>query len=247
MSGHSHFATIKRQKESKDAAKGKVFSKHAKAIAIAIKAGGNADPNMNSRLRFAIDQAKSDNMPKTNIDRILSRASEAGDYDEVTYEGFGPGGIMVLVETATDNRNRTAQELKSLFDKAGGNMGGPGSVSFNFDPKGLLVINKEGSLEDQMLRLIDAGADDIVEEADALEVYVTPDKLGEMKKSLEEAGFVIKQFELVQQPKNVQSIEDAGVAQKVITFLENLENHDDVQKVFANFDIPDAIMSQVSN
>lgn len=247
MSGHSHFATIKRQKESKDSAKGRVFSRHAKAIAIAIKAGGSADPNMNSRLRFAIDQAKADNMPKINIDRILSRAMEAGNIDEVMYEGYGPGGIMVLVEVATDNRNRTAQELKGLFDRSGGSMGGPGSVSFNFDQKGLLVIPKEGDMEDQMLRLIDAGADDIIESQDTLEVYVTPDKLGDMKKSLEEAGFVITAFELVQQPRTEQSIEDVTTAQKVLNFLDALENYEDVQKVFVNVDIPEEIMIQLNN
>src|SRR6476660_6432911 len=115
MSGHSHFATIKRQKETKDAARGKVFSRHAKAIAIAIKAGGCVNPEMNSRLRFAIDQAKADNMPKSNIDRVLARAEEGGNIEEITYEGYGPGGTMVIVETATDSRNRTAQEMKNLF------------------------------------------------------------------------------------------------------------------------------------
>jgi YebC/PmpR family DNA-binding regulatory protein len=247
MSGHSHFATIKRQKESKDAAKGKIFSRHAKALAIAIKAGGSPNPDMNSRLRFAIDQAKADNMPKSNIDRVLARAEEAGNIDEIMYEGFGPAGTMVLVETATDNRNRTAQEMKSLFEKNGGNMGGPGSVSFNFDPHGLIVITKEGNPEEQMLALIDAGAEDIVEADDSLEVYMTPDKLGEMKKALESANFKISSFELTHRPKNYQVIDDVATAEKVLAFLDNLENHEDVQRVHANVDIPEEILKQVSN
>lgn len=247
MSGHSHFATIKRQKEAKDAAKGKVFSRHAKAIAIAIKAGGSPNPDMNSRLRFAIDQAKADNMPKANIDRILARAEEAGNFDEITYEGFGPAGSMIIVEAATDNRNRTAQELKNIFEKAGGNMGGPGSVSFNFDPRGLIVVKKDQNVEEQMLKAIDSGVDDIVETDDALEMYMTPDKLGDMRKALEENGFTITSFELTQSPKTYQLIEEVTTAQKVLNFLDALENHDDVQKVYANIDIPETVMSKVSN
>jgi YebC/PmpR family DNA-binding regulatory protein len=247
MSGHSHFSTIRRTKEGKDAARGKIFSRHSKAIFIAVKAGGNADPDMNSRLRFAIDQAKSDNMPKVNIDRLLSRASESGNIDEVVYEGFGPGGIMVIVEAATDNRNRTAQEMKSLFDKNGGNMGSPGSVSFNFEPKGILVIEKQSDSESQILGLIDAGAEDIVEEEKALEVYVTPDKLGEMRKSLESAGFTITKFELTRKPKTIQVIDDLNLAQKALNFLDNFENHDDVQKVFANVDIPEDILNKLNS
>lgn len=247
MSGHSHFSTIRRTKEGKDAARGKVFSRHSKAILIAVKEGGNADPDMNSRLRFAIDQAKNDNMPKANIDRLLSRASESGNIDEVVYEGFGPGGMMVIIEAATDNRNRTVQEMKNLFDKNGGNMGSPGSVSFNFDPKGLLVIQKEADSETQILGLIDAGAEDIVEEEDVLEVYAPPDKLGEMHKSLLGAGFIITRFELTRRPKMTEVLDDPQVAQKALSFLDNFENHEDVQKVFANIEIPDEVLSKLNN
>jgi YebC/PmpR family DNA-binding regulatory protein len=246
MSGHSHFATIKRQKEAKDSAKGKVFSRHAKSIAIAIKAGGNANPDMNARLRFAIDQAKADNMPKTNIDRILARAEDAGSIDEITYEGYGPSGIMVLVETATDNRNRTAQEMKSIFDKNGGNMGGPGSVSFNFEPRGLIVVTKGENAEEQMLQLIDIGAEDIVETDDAFEVYVTQDTIGTMRKALEDAQFPIVSFELMQRPKTYQVVDDPASAKKVLTFLDSLENYDDVQKVHSNVDIPEDILRAAS-
>ncbi len=247
MSGHSHFATIKRQKETKDAAKGKVFSRHAKAIAIAIKAGGNANPEMNARLRFAIDQAKADNMPKTNIDRILERASEAGNIEEITYEGFGPGGAMIIVETATDNRNRTAQEMKNLFEKSGGNIGGPGSVSFNFDAQGLIVVKKESNPEEEMLKLIDTGAEDIVEVEDAFEVYTSLESLSEVKNGVEKIDLKVLSFELTQRPKTYQVIDDANTARKVITFLDAIENYDDVQKVYSNIDIPENILNQINN
>jgi YebC/PmpR family DNA-binding regulatory protein len=238
MSGHSHFATIRRTKEVKDAARGKVFTRHAKAITIAIKSGGNADPDMNSRLRFAIDQAKADNMPKTNIDRILEKASESGNLDEITYEGFGPGGIMVLVETATDNRNRTAQEMKGLFDKNGGNMAGVGAVSFNFDLKGLLAVGKKGDIDEQELTLIDLGADDIIV-GDTLEVYTQPDQLTEIKKKIEESGFTVTSFSLVQKPKTFQEVTDKETAEKVMKFLDAVENYEDVQNVYSNVEIPE--------
>lgn len=247
MSGHSHFATIKRQKEAKDSAKGKVFSRHAKAIAIAIKSGGSPNPDMNSRLRFAIDQAKADNMPKSNIDRILARAEEAGNIDEINYEGYGPAGTMVIVEAATDNRNRTAQEMKNIFEKSGGNIGGPGSVSFNFEPHGLIIIKKAENVEEQMLTLIDAGASDISEADDALEVYTAPDQLGLLRKTIEDRGFPVITFELTKRPKNYQVIEDANSAKKVLTFLDNLENHDDVQKVHTNADIPESVLQQIDS
>lgn len=244
MSGHSHFATIRRTKETKDAARGKVFSRHAKAIAIAIKAGGNANPDMNSRLRFAIDQAKADNMPKSNIDRILERAGESGGLEEITYEGYGPGGVMVLVETATDNRNRTAQEMKNIFEKAGGNMGGPGSVAFNFDAKGFIIVEKKGESDVQMLELMDTGADDIEDESDGFVVYTPADKLSDVKKNIEEKGFVISSFELTQKPKMVQMIDDLATAQKVMHFLDTVENYDDVQKVYTNVEFADEIVEK---
>src|SRR4030065_2949100 len=154
MSGHSHYSTIKRQKEANDAAKGKVFSKMARAIAIAIKAGGGADPAQNYKLRIAIEQAKASNVPKSNIDRIPSRAQEEVSYDEVSYEGYGPEGIPVIVESATDNKNRTSQEIKNIFERSGGSLAGPGSVSFNFEPKALIVVGKGGDVDSKMLKSI---------------------------------------------------------------------------------------------
>lgn len=154
MSGHSHYATIKRQKEAKDSAKGRIFSRHAKAIALAIKVGGSADPELNSKLRFAIEQAKADNLPKANIERILQRSQEMGDLEEVVYEGYGPLGVGVVVDAVTNNRNRTSQEIKNIFERAGGRLAGPGSVSYNFELKGMFTVKKRTMLNLRCLVLL---------------------------------------------------------------------------------------------
>lgn len=245
MSGHSHYATIKRQKEAKDAARGQIFSKLAKAISVAVKTGGGANPETNYKLRVAIDKAKAANMPKANIERAISKGTGGGTLEEVTYEGFGPGGIAIIVEAATDNRNRTVQEIKGFFERGGGNLAGPGAVSFNFEPKGLLVIKKKKDTETQMLELIDLGVEDIDEVEDGLEIYVEGNKLGETKKVLEKGGFEVISSELVQKPKALQTVPDEKTAAKALAFLNNLENHEDIQKVFANLDIPDEVMKKL--
>src|SRR5258708_23459947 len=172
MSGHSHYATTHRQKELKDADKDQIFSKLARAITIAAKTGGGPDPDSNYKLRITIDKARAASMPKENIDRAISKAEGGGDLDEVMYEGFGPSGVAVLVEVATDNRNRTNSEIKNLFEKNGGKMGSPGSVSFNFAPKGLLLVEKSCNIDEELLKLIDLGAEDVVEKDDVIEVFV---------------------------------------------------------------------------
>lgn len=245
MSGHSHYATIKRQKESKDAARGNMFSKLTKAISIAAKSGGGPDPDSNFKLRVAIDKARSFNMPKENIERAISKASGGESPEETTYEGFGPSGVAVLVEIATDNKNRTGQEIKNIFERAGGRLAGPGAVSFNFEAKAQLVIKKEAEVEAQMLKLIDVGAEDMEETEDGIEIHVAPEKIGEVKKALELGDFTIISAELVQKPKNYVSVTDPGSATKLISFLETLEEHEDVQKVFANLDVPDEILSKI--
>lgn len=245
MSGHSHYATIKRQKEAKDAAKGQVFSKLAKAISIAVKAGGGANPDTNYKLRMAVDKAKAANMPKANIERAISKGTGGGALEEMTYEGFGPGGIAVIVEGATDNKNRMAQEIKGLFERGGGSLAGPGAVSFNFVPKGLLVVKKKKDTEAQMLKLIDLGVEDINEVEDGLEVYVEGSKLGETKKTLEKEGFEMTSSELVQKPKALQTISDEKMAAKALGFLDSLEDYEDVQKVFTNLDIPKLVMKKL--
>jgi len=245
MSGHSHYATIKRQKESKDAARGNMFSKLGKAISIAAKTGGGPDPNSNFKLRVAIDKARGFNMPKDNIERAISRASGGESLDEVSYEGFGPSGVAVMVEVATDNRNRAGQEIKNIFERAGGSLAGPGAVSFNFEPKGQIVVKNEGDAEAQMLKLIDLGVEDIEETDDGIEVHVSPEKLNSSRKALEDAGFTIVGVELVQRPKNYVSVTAPTEASKAITFLDSLNEHEDVQKVFANLDIPTEVLSKL--
>ena len=245
MSGHSHYATIKRQKETKDAARGNMFSKLAKAISIAAKSGGGIDPNSNFKLRVAIDKARSFNMPKENIERALRQAQGKLEVEEVTYEGFGPGGVAVMVEVATDNRNRTGQEIKNIFERVGGHLAGPGAVSFNFESRGQFVVRKETDSEAQMLKLIDLGVEDMEETEDGIEVHVAPEKLSEVRRALEESGFIVTATELVQKPKNYVSVTEPKEASKAISFLDALTEHEDIQKVFANLDVPTEILSKL--
>jgi len=247
MSGHSHYATIKRQKEVKDTAKGKIFSKLGRAISIAVKTGGGIDPNTNYKLRMAVDAARSANTPKDNIDRAILRAQGGEDMQEVVYEGFGPYGIAVMVEVATDNRNRTGQEIKNLFERVGGSLGGPGSVSFNFEPKGLILIDKPQNSDEMMLKLIDLGIEDIDEGESVIETYVSQVRLHEMTEKLKEEGFKIISSELTQKPVNYQTINDVDKASKVLNFLNLLNDNGDVQKVFANLDIPENIIKSISS
>ncbi len=247
MSGHSHYATIKRQKGLKDAVKGKVFSKLGRAISIAVKTGGGPDPNANYKLRMAVDAARAENMPKDNIERAINKAAgEAGNMEEITYEGFGPGGVGVLVDAATDNRNRSAQEIKNIFDRAGGNMGGPGSVSFNFEAKGLIIVKKSENADEQMLTLIDLGVEDIQEIEDGLELYVPSEKVAEIRDILVSKGFDVVSMELTKRPKTHISVSDVNQAEKIMKLLDSLEEYEDVQKVYANLDIPDDIIKQLS-
>jgi YebC/PmpR family DNA-binding regulatory protein len=248
MSGHSHFATIRRTKEVKDAQKGRVFSKHSKAISVAVKTGGGPSPDSNYKLRMAMDAARADNMPKDSIERAVAKASsEAQNLEEIRYEGFGPDGIAVMVEVTTDNKNRTSQEIKNLFERNGGSMGGPGSVSFNFDPKGLLLVKKDASqnADEQMLKLIDAGADDIQDEVDGLEVYTSPESLSKVRSELEAQDQTIIKSELIQRPKTFIDITDFTKAKKALAFLEKVEEQDDVQKVFVNLNIPDEVLNKL--
>lgn len=236
MSGHSHYDTIKRQKEGKDAKRGNLFSKLSKMITIAIKTGGSSNPETNFKLRVAIDKAKSFNMPKNNIERILKSADDKlANVEEITYEGFGPQKVLVMVETATDNKNRTAQEIKGMFEKAGGSMGGPGSVSFNFENKGFVLVEKSDDVETQTLELIDVGVEDIEEVEEGLEVFVPSSSLRDVREKIEKAGFKILKMELRMVPINYMEIKDEEKKEKIVKFLDTLEEHDDVQRVFANF------------
>lgn len=238
MSGHSKWSTIKHQKEAKDLARGKLFSRLAKAISIAVKAGGGADPESNYKLRVAIDSAKQANMPKQNIDRAISKgASSSESLTEVTYEGYGPEGIAVLVEVATDNRNRTAQEIKNIFERSGGGLAGPGAVSYLFKHQGHISVKKTADPETQMLAIIELGVEDFQETPESLEIYLSPHLLFDLQPKLAALGFIITKSELIYKPQNMIKISIPSQITKINSFLDNLENHEDVQNIFINADL----------
>jgi YebC/PmpR family DNA-binding regulatory protein len=236
MSGHSKWSTIKRQKEVNDQAKGKVFTKLGQAISIAVKTGGGADPDANAKLRVAVDAARAANMPKDNIERAINKAKGGDVLDEVTYEGFGHGGVGIIIEAATDNRNRTSQEIKNILEKGGGNLGGPGSVLFGFEPKGLIVVKRQKSVsgDDQMLALIDSGAEDVEETDDAFEVYTCVEMLSTIREQLAAIGQTIESVELIKRPTTKIPVTDSHEAERLMHLLTTLEDHNDVQKVFTN-------------
>ena len=242
MSGHSKWSTIKHKKEAEDHKKGKVFSKLSKAISVAVKTGGGNDPETNYKLRMAIDAAKQANMPKANVERALSKGESADNLEEVTYEGFGPEGINILIDVATDNRNRTSQEISGILERGGGRLAGPGAVSYNFDQVGYFLIKKEDKVDDQMLKLIDIGADDVEEVEDGIEVYVGSNEYGDYRDKLKEIGQNISSSSVVQKPKVMEKIQDEKKVKKVVEFLEDLEDHDDVQDVYTNADIEEDIL-----
>lgn len=244
MSGHSKWSTIHRQKETQDAKRGLLFSKLARAITIAARNGEN--PESNFKLRLAIDKAKSANMPKDNIDRAVSRASGGEAVEEAIYEGFGPSGIAVVVQIATENKNRTAQEIKNLFERGGGKFASPGSVSYNFSQVGQLLVKLAQNSEEQMLALIDIeGVQDVDETPDGIEVYVAPSEVAAIRERVIESGFEVERAELTLRPKNLVAVDSKDAAQKALGFLELLQSHDDVQNVYANLDIPEEIMGKI--
>lgn len=239
MSGHSKWANIKNKKEKTDAQKGKIFTKIGREIAIAVKEGGGADPANNSKLRDVIAKAKAANMPNDNINRSIKKASGDGnsiDYEEVVYEGYGPGNIAVIVNVLTDNRNRIAAEMRHIFSKSGGNMGASGSVAWMFDKKGLIVIERTALMDEDevMMQALDAGAEDFVVQDDAFEVYTAPADFSMVREGLENLGFQFISAEISQIPKNTTNIEDPETIEKIERFLERMDDNDDVQEVFHN-------------
>lgn len=245
MSGHSKWSTIKRQKGVADAQRGQVFTKLSKEIIIAAKAGGG-DPAGNTRLRLAIQKAKEQNMPADNIQRAIQRAvggGEGTELAEITYEGYGPAGTAVLVEVATDNRNRTVAEVRNVFARAGGNLGESGSVSWNFDSRGVITVTAGGKNPDDVaLYAIDAGADDVQVGADSIDVYTAPSDLEKVRKALEDNGVNVDSAEASRVPKTtVQLDEKHAVA--MLRLVEKLEALDDVQKVYFNADISDDVFA----
>lgn len=247
MSGHSKWKTIKRQKGVKDAKRGAIFTKHSNAITVAVKHGGNvADREGNFKLRLAIEAARADNMPKENIDRAIAKAAgkEGVNLEEVVYEGFGPGGFSVVVEAFTDNKQRTVAEVKNAFEKNGGTMGAQGSVMYQFERKGVItIVKKEKSSDDIFAIAVDSGAEDVEEAGDETLIYSDTSDLAKVRSYLAGKGIAIQNAEFVYNPIVLFPITDKTIAEKAVAFLEKLEELEDVQKVFANFDIPDAIMS----
>ena len=243
MSGHSKWSTIKHKKGAADAKRGKIFTKLIKEITVAARMGGG-DPDANPRLRHALASARAQNMPKDNFERAIKKGTgelEGVNYEEIVYEGYGPGGVAVLVECLTDNRNRTIAEIRHAFGKAGGNVGTDGCVAWMFDKKGLIVVAKEDSDEDTLMEAaLEAGAEDIKDEGTDFEVITEPADFDGVKNALDEAGIKYGVAEITMIPQNMTKV-DGKEAEQMIRFMEVLDDCDDVQKFYSNADIPDEV------
>jgi YebC/PmpR family DNA-binding regulatory protein len=250
MSGHSKWSTIKRAKGAADIKRGLTFTKLGNAITIAAKLGGSGDVDSNPRLRLAVDQARASNMPKDNVQRAIDRGLgklPGQIIEEVVFEGFGPGKVALLVEGVTDNKLRTLQTIKNLFDRNGGALGSQGSTSYMFDKKGEITISsKGGAKDDEMLELIDLGAEDVEDfEEDGAQkylVYTQIPSLSEMSNKIAQSGFTVETAEMINKPNIITEIREKDKVEKVLHFISLLEDHDDIQKVSANFDIPEDLL-----
>jgi YebC/PmpR family DNA-binding regulatory protein len=245
MSGHSKWSTIKHKKGAADAKRGKIFTRILKEMSVAARMGGG-DPIGNPRLRAAVAEAKANNMPKDNIDRAIKRGTgelEGATYEELTYEGYGPGGVALMVEVMTDNTNRTTPEIRHLLEKHGGNLGTPGSVRFQFERKGYFAVEKSVVGEDKLMEIvIEAGADDLqTDDPEAYEILTSPDSFEAVRQALEAAKIETVEAKLGQIPANYVTLDETK-AKAVIRLLEVLDDHDDVQNVWSNFDIPAEMM-----
>ena len=248
MSGHSKWATIKRKKAATDQARGKLFSKYIKEVTIAARNGGG-DPESNPRLRAAVAAAKAVNMPSANIDRAIKRGTgeiEGVSYEETQYEGYASGGVAVLVEVATDNRNRTAGDVRHIFTKHGGNLGEAGSVSYLFKARGVILVDKSAASEDALIEtVLDAGADDVNTEGESYEVLTPPGRLEAVKEALAAKNVPIQSAELTKISSIQVSLSEKD-AELVLRLVDALEDHEDVQKVYANFNVPDEVLTRLS-
>ncbi len=246
MSGHSKWSTIKRQKGANDAKRGAMFTKVAREIMVAARAGGG-DPDANYRLRLAMDKGRTINMPADNIKRAIERATASGEgdaFEEIVYEGYGPGGVAIIVEAATDNRNRTAAEVRSIFTKAGGQLAGSGAVAWQFEQRGLITVASEGVDRDEVaLAAIDAGAADVDTESDPIEIYTEPADLEAVRKALDAAGVPVEDAENAMIAKQTAAV-DADHVRRVLRLIDLLEELDDVQRVTSNADIPEELMEE---
>ena len=248
MSGHSKWSSIKHKKAAKDAKRGKIFTKMIKEITVAARMGGG-DMNANPRLRTAVNTAKASSMPSDNIDRAIKKGTgdlEGVSYEEVSYEGYGPAGVAIMVSVLTDNRNRTVAEVRNVFNKHGGNLGETGCVAWMFSKKGLVTVDKNAAAEERLFEVaIDAGADDITDGGDLFEVTVTPEKLEDVKAAIEKDGVAVTSAEVTMVPQSTVTLRGRE-AEQTLKLLEALEDHDDVQKVAANVDIPQEEVERLS-
>ncbi len=250
MSGHSKWSSIKHKKGAADAKRGKLFSKLSRAIIVAAKEGG-PDPAGNLALQNAIEKARSYSMPKDNIERAIARGSgadsDAQAFETVVYEGYGPGGVAVIVEALTDNRNRTASEVRHAFDKNDGNLGTSGAVAWLFERRAIVVVPSAGVDEDELtLAAAEGGADDVSLDGSTYEVVAAPEALTSVREALEAAGFTVESAELALAPKTTVEVGDESTAKKIVRLIDQLEENDDVQEVYANFDIPERVLEAVA-
>jgi len=250
VSGHSKWSSIKHKKGAADAKRGKLFSKLSRAIIVAAKEGGG-DPANNLALQNAIEKARSYSMPKDNIDRAIAKGSgegqDAASFDTVVYEGYGPEGVAVIVEALTDNRNRTASDVRHAFTKHGGSLGATGAVAWQFERRGVVVVPAEGVDEDELLlAAADAGAEDVERDGDVFQVTSEPEALSAVRAAVEDAGFTVDSAELMMVPKTTVAVEDESKAKQVMRLIDALEDNEDVQDVYANFDIPEQVLEAVA-
>lgn len=248
MSGHNKWASIKHKKAAADSKRGKIFTKLIREITMAAKIGGG-DPNTNPRLRTAIQSAKGENMPADNIERAIKKGTgelEGVTYEEALYEGYGPGGVAVIVQCLSDNKNRTASEIRSLFTKGNGNMAGSGSVAWIFEKKGLVVVSKSKTSEDALMEIVlGAGAEDMQSSDDQFEITCNPHDLEAIRAALEKAKIPAESAQITMIPKNLTPV-TPDVARSVLKLVDALEDHDDVQQVYANFEIPDEVLREIA-
>ena len=250
MSGHSKWSSIKHKKGAADAKRGKLFSKLSRAIIVAAKEGGG-DPSGNLALQNAIEKAKSYSMPKDNIDRAIAKGSgadaDASAFEVVVYEGYGPSGVAVIVEALTDNRNRTASDVRHAFEKNDGNLGTSGAVSWLFERRGIVIVDAEGVDEDELtLAAAEGGAEDVELDGSSYQVTCAPEQLAAVREAVEAAGFSVDAAELTMVPKTTVEVADENEAKKILRLIDQLEDNDDVQDVYANFDIPERVLEAVA-
>ncbi len=250
MSGHSKWASIKHKKGAVDAKRGKLFTKLIRELTVAARDGGGS-PDANSGLRIAIQKAKDANMPADNIERAIKKGTgelEGTSYENVSFEGYAPGGVAVMVEGLTDNKNRTTSDVRNIFSKRGGNMAGAGSVAFQFEKKGIFLVKRGSANEEELMTIaIDAGADDFTSDEDFFQITCQPQDFDKVRSALLGEKVQVESGELSMVPKNTIKIKDMDIAKKVLQLVDELEDNDDVQNVYSNFDIPDKIINEIEN